>query len=81
MFKMDDNDLVFVDGNLFGGKVIYDRYKGLGWEDGRTHSFKTEPPIDKNSEVLIVNLTYYKIRHCNFNDDKFIGLPWLPIDR
>ena len=62
----NDGEIVFVNGELYRGEVIFGRYKGFGWESGRTYSIELDNCVDKNSEVYLIDCCFGKIRRCVF---------------
>lgn len=81
---MDSEELVFVDGRLFDGTVIYNRYKGVGWEGGRTASIEMTPskgpPPGNESSVVLVDLRWGRLRHCKRNSENTMEKWWTVID-
>jgi len=64
---MDPKEPVFVDGRLFDGVATYNRYKGVGWESGRTASVTLKPPVRAEAEVFLVDLRWGRIRKCRLD--------------
>jgi hypothetical protein len=58
------HELIFVNGRPYEGGVSFNRMKGMGWESGRTGSIYITPPVDPSSEVILVDLRYLRLRHC-----------------
>ena len=58
------HEVVFVNGKPYEGEVSFNRYKGFGWESGRTASVFIKPEINPASEVLLVDLRYLRLRRC-----------------
>ena len=54
------NYMIFVDGELYDGPVIYDCYKGVGWKNGRPAAVEINVPTC--SEVVLVDMYYKKVR-------------------
>lgn len=60
-------NLVFVDGELYTGKIIFARYKGIGWKSGRPYSIILEKKLAaRYQSVYYVDLKYNKLRNCKF---------------
>ena len=59
-----EDELVFVDGVQFTGSVIFDRFKGVGWESGRTASVLLDPCPPPEADVILVDLRFGRIRRC-----------------
>jgi hypothetical protein len=67
-YHISDNVLVFVDGELYTGQAIYNNYKGVGWQSGRTSGLFLEKKFAaRYQDVCIVYLKYGKMRKCKFN--------------
>ena len=81
---MDEQELVFVDGILFGGTVTYDRYKGVGWDSGRTAAIEMTPlkglPPGNGASVVLVDLLFGRLRHCKRNSENTMEKWWTAID-
>jgi hypothetical protein len=58
------HELIFVNGKPYEGQASFGRIKGMGWESGRTMSLYISPPFDPASEVILVDLRYLRLRHC-----------------
>lgn len=58
------DELIFVNGKPYEGVISMDRYKGMGWESGRTASVYIRPPVDPSSEFIIIDLRYMRLRRC-----------------
>ncbi len=65
---VSDRILVFVDGELYKGRVIFGNYKGIGWPGGRAAEIFLEKKLAARfQDVSIVYLSYGKLRHCKYN--------------
>lgn len=65
---MDENILIFVDGELYKGTVTYIPYKGVGYPGGRLCSIiLLKDEVSRYQEVSIVYLQYGKLRKCKYN--------------
>lgn len=62
--KYELKEFVFVDGKLFDGRVIFDRFKGVGWDSGRTASVSLSPSPPPDSDVILVDMEFGRIRRC-----------------
>ena len=58
------HEVIFVNGKPYEGEASFGRYKGFGWESGRTASIYITPPVDPASEVILVDLRYLRLRRC-----------------
>jgi hypothetical protein len=58
------DELIFVNGKPYEGVIALNRYKGIGWESGRTASVILSPPVDPTSEVILIDLRYMRLRRC-----------------
>lgn len=58
------DELIFVNGKPYAGEIALNRYKGMGWESGRTASVILSPPVDPTSEVTLIDLRYMRLRRC-----------------
>jgi hypothetical protein len=64
-----DDILIFVDGELYQGVVIFNPYKGVGWPSGRQGGFfLVKDKAARYQEVIIVYLKYGKSRMCKYNN-------------
>lgn len=65
---MPEETLVFVDGELYTGTVVYDNLKGVGWPGGRTAGLFLEKRLAaRYQKVHLVDLRYGKLRACTYN--------------
>ncbi len=62
-------ELVFVDGNIYGGNIIFECWRGMGWPGSRTEMLDLFPHVPKNSVVHVIDMTYGKLRECQLSDD------------
>lgn len=70
--KYGSHEVVFVNGKPYDGQIEFDRYKGIGWESGRTASVLLYSHIDPSSEVYVVDLRYLRLRKCKLLEKSFI---------
>jgi hypothetical protein len=70
--KYGPHEVVFVNGKPYDGQIEFDRYKGIGWESGRTASVCLYSPVDPSSEVYVVDLRYLRLRKCKLLPKSFI---------
>jgi hypothetical protein len=81
---MDNQEVVFVEGTLFEGTVIYDRYKGVGWDGGRTAAIEMTPlkgpPPGNGASVILVDLRFGRWRYCKRNSENTMEKWWTAID-
>lgn len=62
--------LIFVDGELYTGEIIYCPYKGFGWPESRAAGIRLDKNLVKPSQkVSILNLKYNKLRDCIYNSE------------
>ncbi len=78
---MDKKEPVFVNGRLYTGKATYGRYKGGGWDGGRTERLYLDPEPAEGSEVILVDLRHGRIRTCVRQISDTQGPSWKAIDR
>ena len=65
------DSLVFVDGELYTGKVVFDNCKGIGWSGGLTTGLYLEKKLAaRYQEVYVVNLHYNKLRKYVYKSDE-----------
>lgn len=62
------HELLFVNGRPYQGAITVNRYRGFGWEEGRTSDFFVFPHINVDAEVFLVDLRYLRIRRCHLMD-------------
>jgi hypothetical protein len=60
------HELIFVNGHLYKGVTIFDRYKGLGWKSGRTAEIAIDHSVPTDAEVFVVDLSFGRIRRCKW---------------
>ena len=79
---MEEDILIFVDGELYKGTVVYSPYKGIGWPSGRLHSIiLVKDKAARYQDVSIVYLNYGKMRRCKYNDQSLDLKSQLKLDR
>ena len=65
-----DEFLIFVDGELYTGGVVFDSLKGVGWEGGRPAGIWLEANLAKRyQDVSLVSLKYKKLRAYKYDDE------------
>lgn len=60
--------IVFVDGEIFQGQVVYDNLKGVGWKSGRTAGLYLTG-VARYQKVQFLNTRYGKLRDCTFKSN------------
>ena len=70
--KYGPHEVVFVNGKPYDGQIEFDRYKGIGWESGRTASVLLYSPVEPSSEVYVADLRYLRVRKCKLLPKSFI---------
>lgn len=66
---MNDDILVFVDGELYNGIISTNPYKGVGWPSGRFAGLTLiKEKAARYQQVSIVYLKYGKLRNCKYNN-------------
>jgi hypothetical protein len=64
--NMEEDVLIFVDGELYKGVVTFNNYKGIGWP-GVVGFILRQEKAARYQEVLMVDIRYGKARKCQFN--------------
>jgi len=61
------NMVIFVDGEIYNGHVVFDCLTGIGWKHGRPVTIELAVP--RWCSVVLLDLTYGKIRPLVFNNE------------
>jgi len=64
------HELIFVNGKPYEGEVSFGRYKGFGWESGRTATIYLSQAVDPSSKVFLVDLDFIRLRECFLTENK-----------
>jgi len=63
----NSSHVVFVNGRLWKDpNMTFARWRGIGWPDGRIHSFKL-PKTSCAGEVIVVDFEFMKLQTCKIN--------------
>jgi hypothetical protein len=67
-YTEEDEEIVFVDGSIFTGSVIFHRLKGIGWDGGRSCEIMIIPNPSPESDVILLDVKYGKLRRYFYID-------------